>query len=396
MYVDDGATVLSVFVAALLCHRAARHNRGRLRLFWQLLAAAAWAWTAAEAIWDFYDLVLKRAVPVPSWADVGYLGAIPLTVAALLVHPAMRDGAVRRARAAIDGIVVATAVAFVGWSLVLGPLWRLTDLSTAGGVVAVAYPFGDIVMVALIVLIVRAMEPHRRTALWFVLAGLVAMAVTDSTYTYLTEVKNYSSGNILDVGWIVAYLLLAVGAYCGGAGEAVEVSPDLAAPPSLVSVVVPYLVVLVALGTTAVQIRLGHRLDRAAWYMALGLVLLVLARQGLLVADTVRLRKEGLASGHALAVTRPSPVLSSRTAGCRSGAHRHGGRRASGTHTHCGPAAPRHLAGDRLRPRLGHHHLLFPRPLPPRNPRARIVPPRRACLSGRWSTCDNLLPPRRR
>ena len=34
-------------------------------------------------------------VPVPSWADVGYLSAIPLTVAALVVHPATRGSGTR-------------------------------------------------------------------------------------------------------------------------------------------------------------------------------------------------------------------------------------------------------------------------------------------------------------
>src|ERR1035438_5267768 len=54
--------------------------------FWLLLGSALGAWTFAEVIWGVYDLVLNTAVPVPSLADVGYLGAIPLAAAALLCH----------------------------------------------------------------------------------------------------------------------------------------------------------------------------------------------------------------------------------------------------------------------------------------------------------------------
>jgi hypothetical protein len=43
--------------------------------------------------------------------------------------------------------------------------------------------------------------------------------------------------------------------------------------------------VLLALTVAAVQIRLGHHLDHAAWLMAFGLIALVLVRQGLMVLE---------------------------------------------------------------------------------------------------------------
>ena len=63
-------------------------------------------------------------VPAPSWADLGYLSAIPLTVAALVVHPATKGSGTRKARSVFDGLVIATALLFLSWTLVLGPLWR--------------------------------------------------------------------------------------------------------------------------------------------------------------------------------------------------------------------------------------------------------------------------------
>ena len=229
--------------------------------------------------------MLHQAVPVPSWADIGYLSAILLVVAALVVHPAMRDSAARRARATLDSLVLATAVAFLGWSVVLGPLWRRTDLKTLRGVVAVAYPFGDIVMLVLVVLIVRALQPGSRRALWFVLGGTVAMALSDGAYAYLTEVRGYATGELVDAGWMVAYLCIAVGAYSGTAADSLAIRSVHAEAPATVSLVAPYIVVLVALVTTAVEIQLGHRLGRVAWIMALALVGLVLVRQGLLFVD---------------------------------------------------------------------------------------------------------------
>ena len=55
--------------------------------------------------------------------------------------------------------------------------------------------------------------------------------------------------------------------------------------PSLASLISPLVPVLLALGVVAVEIRLGHHLDRAAWLMAFALIALVLARQALMVLE---------------------------------------------------------------------------------------------------------------
>ncbi len=216
---DDVATALAALAATVSCLRAGLVPGDGARRFWLLLAAACGAWTLAEVIWAVYDIVLRVPVPIPSWADLGYLSAIPLVVGALLGHPALRDGRKWRGRAAFDAVLVATALFYVSWSLVLGPLWRHTDLTSFGGIVAVAYPFGDVIMVFLVIGVIRHMSTGDRFALGCVLGGLVAMAVADSTYTYLTEVGRYSSGNLIDTGWVAGYLGLALGAFCWSGAE---------------------------------------------------------------------------------------------------------------------------------------------------------------------------------
>jgi len=81
----------------------------------------------------------------------------------------MTDNRTHRARSVLDGMVIATALLFVSWTLVLGPLWRSTDLTTLGGLVTLAYPFGDVVIVFFIVLAIRGMTGENRSALWCLL-----------------------------------------------------------------------------------------------------------------------------------------------------------------------------------------------------------------------------------
>ncbi len=289
LWVDDGATPLAALAACVLCFRAAFRQAGRMRAFWVLFGCATACWTLAEVVWGLYALILSEEVPVPSWADVGYLSAIPLAVAGLIVHPAVTGNRTHKARAVLDGIVIATALLFLSWTLVLGPLWRSADLSTMGGFVTLAYPFGDIVIVFFIVLAIRGMTGGGRFSLWCLLAGLLAMAISDSTYTYLTEVANYSSssGNLIDTGWLAGYLGIAVAAFASGT-EAVEVSALEPARPSLVSLVSPLLTVILALTVAAVEIRLGHHLDHAAWLMAFALIAVVLTRQAVALIELAR------------------------------------------------------------------------------------------------------------
>ena len=283
---DDVVTLLAALAAACLCLRTGLDRGATARRFWLLLAAACGAWTLAEAIWSVYDIVLRVAFPIPSWADVGYLSAIPLVVAALLSHPAMSVERKWRGRSAFDGILVATALFFLSWSFVLGPLWRHTDLTSLGGVVAVAYPFGDVIMVFLVVGVLRDVASGDRFAMGCVLGGLVAMAGADSTYTYLTEVGRYATGNIIDTGWVIGYLGLALGAFCSSGAERTD-RARVAAPAGLRSMVVNFLPTLLALSVLTIEVAVGRKLYRSDWFIAMALVVLSLARQVLMLLEQI-------------------------------------------------------------------------------------------------------------
>jgi hypothetical protein len=284
LWFDDVATPLAALLACVLCVRARTRQPAEMRLFWTLLALAMASWTAAEIIWGYYALIRNIAVPEPSWADVGYLGAIPLAVAALVAHPATRGTGAGKARRVSEGLLVATSLLFLSWTVVLGPLWRSTDLTTLGGIVSIAYPFGDVVIVFFIVLAIRGMSGEDRLPLWCLLGGLMAMAISDSTFTYLTDTSSYTSPGLVDTGWVVAYLGIALSAFSARTGGA-RVAPVERTTPSLASLVAPIAPVLIALAVAAVEIRLGDHIGRPAWLMVFALVVLVLTRQGLAVLE---------------------------------------------------------------------------------------------------------------
>jgi uncharacterized membrane protein YgdD (TMEM256/DUF423 family) len=296
-YVDDLGTLAAALAASIFCSGAARRQRGRLRTFWTLLAAAVGSWALGELLWAVYDLAGRGPVPVPSWADAAYLSAVPLAAAALLAHPALHGRAIGKIRALLDGSALAASLFFVAWSVVLGPLWRSTDLTTAGGLITLAYPAGDVLLLFLIALVIRGTTDRDRRDLWFLLAGLVGMTISDAVYAYLVEVAGYATGNYVDIGWVAGYLAIAAGAHAARPQPATDPLPRTRTL-TRAALLAPFVPVLAALSLAAVQIQLHRRLDRVAWAAAVFVVGAVLFRQALLAVDLYRgsERDEGLPS----------------------------------------------------------------------------------------------------
>ena len=277
--VDDGSTAAAAALAAGCCAGAATRNVGRLRRFWILMALAALAWTLGEVTWAGYDLGSTESVPSPSFADIGYLAAIPLAVAALLVHPAERQPASTRVRAVLDGASVAVALLLLSWLFILQPSWvGARGVSAVSRIVTLAYPVGDVVILFLLFRMLHSLDGAARDHLRWIVAGLSAMAISDSGYSYLSGVRGYQTGHILDVGWIAGYLGLAIGGWYGRRAAPLEARGP-ATDPSALALLAPYAPLLVALIVIAVRDATHEPIDATSRVFALALVALVLARQ---------------------------------------------------------------------------------------------------------------------
>src|SRR5581483_755587 len=75
------------------------------------------------------------------------------------------------------------------------PLRRSTDVTSLGGLVTLAYPLSDVVILFLAVLVIRGTTDRSRFDVWCLLGGILAIAFSDAVYTYLTSVNTYATGN---------------------------------------------------------------------------------------------------------------------------------------------------------------------------------------------------------
>ena len=279
--VSNVGLVASALAAGVAAIRRSRLGEGAMRRFWFLIGAAAGSWGCGQAVWTWYESILGREVPFPSPADIGYLGMPVLATAALLSLPLAAPTLAGRARTILDGLTVAASLLVCSWVLVLEPVFRAgSEGRLLEQAISLAYPVGDIVLITIVIYTALQVRHHgasQSVSLPLVGTGLVAFAVADSGFSYLTAVGAYSSGNGIDIGWFIGYALILVAALRPSRQvDVAEADEDarLAARP--LGALFPSTAVILALLTTGVEIlRTGQTDMFVSWMRSLIMVLLV-------------------------------------------------------------------------------------------------------------------------
>ena len=285
--VDDIGEAIAALIAATSCGYASLRANGRMRVAWGLLAASALSWGIGETAWSVIEVGLGQAVPSPSLADAGFLPAIPLAVAGVLTFPSAPSRLTTRAQAVLDGAIVALALIFISWAFGLASVYQQNTQSLLGQVVGAAYPIGDVIIIAALLLAMRRATPQQRGTMGLLLGGLAAAAVADSSFAYLNAAGVYTAtGNVTDAGWVIGYFLIALAPFWP-APFVDRVAKE--GPADLWQMSVPWLSLL---GVAVVALALAARglgLDQVLTAVGGGLGLLLVASMVLLHRDSLSL-----------------------------------------------------------------------------------------------------------
>ena len=148
----------------------------------------------------------------PSLADAGFLIAVPLALAGILVFFGARAGLTSRIRAVVDALIVGSGMLLASWLTVLGPVYRGGTGSGFAQAIGLAYPVGDVVLLSALLIVAGRSRSVERMPVGWIGAAFVALAVSDSAFAYLTQVGSYGAGQLADTGWVIGYLVLALAA----------------------------------------------------------------------------------------------------------------------------------------------------------------------------------------
>ena len=282
-----GAMMLSgaPLAASGACAHAAHRNpygfgrawTGSQRRAWRLLAAAAFCWGIGRIVSSYLQLVGGNAAPFPSLADLSSLCAVPLATAAMLSFPTAPARPVTRLRAFLDCLLMTVSLLYLSWATVLGDAFRTTGSSALARVVLLAYPLGDVVIgTTAFMLLVRA-RGRSVVQLSIIAAGILALAVSDSSFAYLTQTGAYRASALTNTGWLIGWLLFMLAALKPTVAELRLLDDN--GVPSIARLALPYApLVLAAVTALAVQMLTGH-FQPGLVYLGTVIMLLVISRQ---------------------------------------------------------------------------------------------------------------------
>jgi two-component system, cell cycle response regulator len=267
-----------VAAASLCIARGALERRERLA--WLMLGIGLVSYAAGEIYYSAAFANVEEP-PIPSLADVLYLGFYPATYIALLLLARSQLRQFRRSLY-LDGAIGALGIASVGAAVVFEAVLH----STGGGrpeVVAttLAYPLGDLLLLAILMgmLAITGWRPGRT---WGLLAvGLLLNGVADSIYLYQSAKGTYVDGTLLDTAWLASTLLLAYAAW---------MPPRNAEPARLESwrpFAIPTIFAFTAVGVLAYGN--GHTVNGLAVVLAVATLFAVIVRMALTFGENLRM-----------------------------------------------------------------------------------------------------------
>jgi diguanylate cyclase (GGDEF)-like protein len=238
------AVVIGAGIACLV--RAA--SFGRERAAWTLIGLAILSWGAAEIYWTA-AIDGNPSAPYPSPADIAYLAFYPLAYAGLAVLVRARTDELNW-RLWMDGAIAALGTAALGAAFVFDFVASAAEGSTLQVATTLAYPLGDIAMVAMVVGVV-ALTGWRPGRTWgLLLAGLSTLVIADIAYTLQATGETLPLGGWIDPIYLIAAACL--GAIVWEPAEAADLTSPAEADPGR-DLIVPTVFAGVMVGLIAMQ-----------------------------------------------------------------------------------------------------------------------------------------------
>lgn len=285
--VDDLAEAGAALIAAGSCLYASLRNTGRVRLAWALFGLSALSWAIGELIWSWYEVFEQKDVPFPSAADAGYLFAIPFVIFGIFAFTSAPSRLTSRGETVLAGSIVALSLLLIAWAAGLGDVYAQSAQSLGAQLIGLAYPVSDIVIVTVLVVALRRARRPEVPRMLLLLGGLALISISDSMFAYLTATNEYSAaGNVLDAGWFIGYLLIALAPIWPARSFNLLVAEG---PIGLWQLALPWLAVLAGAFTVTIQAIAGRPLDQFETVLAGGIGILFVTNQVLTHRDSLEL-----------------------------------------------------------------------------------------------------------
>ncbi|MFG2311882.1 EAL domain-containing protein [Streptomyces sp. NPDC048566] len=226
LFMGDFGLSVAAGAAAVSCFLYARGRCSRFRPAWLLFSLSSAMASLGNLVWGWYEVVLDRPVPSPSYADLFFLCFAPPAIVGLLVlakRPVTRAGWVCLA---LDAWLIGGSLLTLSWSLALAQAARFDGPSVAHTALSLAYPLLDIALVSMVLALHFRRSSVNRSAVNTAIGALALTVMCDALFTSPLLHNSYHSGQLLDAGWFAGSLLLAYAPWAATRGGRPESEED--------------------------------------------------------------------------------------------------------------------------------------------------------------------------
>lgn len=207
-------------------------NRPAHRWPWWVLAAGLITFVAGDTYYNVLEQYFHASNPFPSPSDASYLATYPLFAIGLsgLVH---YRWAGHDLPSLLDAMIFTAALALPVWVYLVQPLTQLDGLTWQQRAISIAYPLGDVLVLALLarLLTLSSVDGHNRSVQLLVI-GTVTLLGFDIAYGILQLNSSWQTGTALDAGWIIFYTAWAQAALHPDMAQLTAAEPQRRALPA--------------------------------------------------------------------------------------------------------------------------------------------------------------------
>lgn len=181
-----------------------RWHRPEPATAWYLFAMALVTLTTGDTLYNVRVRLLHSGQVFPSVVDLSYLLTYPLLILGLLLLIRRRSPG-RDFPSLIDATIITIGVGLLSWVFLIAPYVHAQELSVPQRVVSIAYPLGDVLVLAVATRLAIG-TGRRHPAWWLVAVAILAVLAADSLFLFAELNGTWQVGGPVDIGWIAFFV----------------------------------------------------------------------------------------------------------------------------------------------------------------------------------------------
>jgi PAS domain S-box-containing protein len=212
----DLLVILTLFYASI---RSASQGR-RVQIAWMFMTVAFICYAIGDILWAILELGLHQN-PFPSVADTFYLTFYPIFALGIYYLTRFSFTRSERLKIFIDMGIIIITVGLILWTFLIIPTLSSQENSFEG-IISVIYIIGDFLLLFVLLRLLYSKFETNLDPVLILGSGILVLICADSIFAFQSLNETYISGGLLDIGWILSFVLIGLAGFLQASDEKLD------------------------------------------------------------------------------------------------------------------------------------------------------------------------------